>query len=355
MSNRILLLSLLHPLPANPARGAFVADRVRLLRSMGHVVKVVNTLPRMLQMHEQRRSTMQGVAKAPRVFTFEGHEVFTVRYTAFPENPFPRWTAASIRRQARRIEKWLGDWRPELISSHTVWPTAELAQALSERWKIPWTATVHGHDFDVGLTANQGKRIRKLCQSADALVVVSERLDDVIEDSKVIPCHLEVPDSARGEMKRGHGRWRRGELEILFPANSRRPEKNHILALDAGRELETRGWRVKIGDLPNVPRDVVHDRMRACDIALVTSLRESGPIVAREAIVCGLPVVSVDVGDLATWLPKRCIAMDTPEALADAVEATLEGEVEDLLVPEKFEKEAVSKQLDELFTRLLPQ
>ena len=111
---------------------------------------------------------------------------------------------------------------------------------------------------------------------------------------------------------------------------------------------------MKIGDLPNVPRDVVHDRMRACDIALVTSLRESGPVAAREAIACGLPVVSVDVGDLATWLPKRCIAKDTPEALADAVETILEGEVNDLFVPERFEAGVVSKQLEDLFTRLLP-
>ena len=110
---------------------------------------------------------------------------------------------------------------------------------------------------------------------------------------------------------------------------------------------------MKIGDLPNVPRDVVHDRMRVCDIALVTSLRESGPMVAREAIACGLPVVSVDVGDLATWLPDRCIAIDTPEALADAIETILEGEVSDLYVPKRFEAEAVSKQLEDLFTRLL--
>jgi len=353
MSHRILLLSLLHPLPDNPARGTFVADRVRLLRSMGHDVKVVNTLPRMLRMHEQRRSTMQGVAKAPRTFSFENHEILSVRHTAFPDNPLPRWTATSIKRRTRRIEKWLGEWRPELISSHTIWPTAELARVLSERWKIPWVATVHGHDFDVGLAANQGNRIRRLCQSADALVVVSERLDGVIDGSEIIPCHLEVPDSARQKVEKWHGRWRRGELEILFPANSRRPEKNHILALDTGRELEARGWRVKIGDLPNVPRDVVHDRMRACDIALVTSLRESGPMVAREAVACGLPVVSVDVGDLATWLPDRCIAIDTPEALADAIETILEGEVGDLYVPKRFEAEAVSKQLEDLFTRLL--
>ena len=109
-----------------------------------------------------------------------------------------------------------------------------------------------------------------------------------------------------------------------------------------------------MGDLPNVPRSVVHDRMLACDIALISSSRESGPLVAREAISCGLAVASLDVGDLSTWLPARCIAADaTPEALADAVEATLRSDSDDIVVPERFFAEAVSSELNSLFTRLL--
>ena len=353
MSHRILLLTLLHPLPDNPARGSFVADRARLLRKMGHEVRVVNVLPRMMKMHEQRRSTMQGVAKAPRRFEYEGNEVLVVRYTAFPEHPLPGWTASSIKRRAKKVEKWLGDWQPDLISVHTIWPAAELGRSLAERWNIPWMATVHGHDFSVGLGAKQGNRIRELCKNTDALVVVSNVLDGIIESSRVIPCHIEIPEESRNKVARWHGRWRRGELEILFPANARRPEKNHLLALRTGRELETRGWRVKIGDLPNVPRNVVHDRMIASDLALVTSSRESGPLVAREAVACGLPVVSTDVGDLSEWLPARCIGEATPESLADAVEATLENEVDDIVLPERFEADSISEELEKIITQLL--
>lgn len=350
---RILLLTLLHPLPENPARGAFVADRIRLLREMGHEVKVVNTLPRMLKIHEQRRSTMQGVAKAPRQFEFEEHPVLTVRYTAFPDHPFPSWTSASIKRQAKRVENWLGDWRPDLVSVHTLWPAAILAQKLASRYSSPCIATVHGHDIEVGLSANYSSRIIQLEKSVQQLVVVSDKLAVKMPNSVVIPCHVEVPEKLQRPIKKWRGRWRRGELEVLFPANSKRPEKDHYLALQTCRELETRGWRVKIGDLPNVPRNIVHDRMHVCDIALITSRRESGPLVAREAIVCGLPVVSVDIGDMKSWLPPHCIAKErTPEALADAVEAVLKSE-ETIQLPDIFEKEHVSKELEKLFTRLL--
>ena len=59
---RILVVSLMYPLPTNVARGTFVSDNVELFRSCGHEVKVVNPLPRMLKYQETRRSTLTGVA-----------------------------------------------------------------------------------------------------------------------------------------------------------------------------------------------------------------------------------------------------------------------------------------------------
>ena len=45
---RILLVSRLFPIPQNVARGTFVSDHAELLASLGHEVKIVNVLPRML-------------------------------------------------------------------------------------------------------------------------------------------------------------------------------------------------------------------------------------------------------------------------------------------------------------------
>ena len=53
---RILVVSLMYPLPTNVARGTFVSDNVELFRSCGHEVKVVNPLPWMLKYQETRRS-----------------------------------------------------------------------------------------------------------------------------------------------------------------------------------------------------------------------------------------------------------------------------------------------------------
>ena len=60
-------------------------------------------------------------------------------------------------------------------------------------------------------------------------------------------------------------------------------------------------------------------------MTLITSNRESGPLVARESVLCGTPVVSTRVGDVASYLPSEFVLEDpTPEALADACEAALQ-------------------------------
>ena len=121
-------------------------------------------------------------------------------------------------------------------------------------------------------------------------------------DSITIPCHVNVDDEWHKPMKKFNGLFRKSKIDILFPADPRRPEKNHILALRVGEELETRGWKVGITTLKKQPRTMVWDRMLAADVCLITSTRESGPLVAKEAIVCGCPVVAVDVGDMGEWM-----------------------------------------------------
>ena len=66
--------------------------------------------------------------------------------------------------------------------------------------------------------------------------------------------------------------------------------------------METRGWKIGITTLRKQPRTIVWDRMLTADVTLITSKRESGPLVAKEAIACGCPVVAVDVGDMAEWM-----------------------------------------------------
>ena len=55
---------------------------------------------------------------------------------------------------------------------------------------------------------------------------------------------------------------------------------------------------VELLELKGYTREEVNLLMNACDAQLTTSFRESGPLVVKEAMACGTPVVSVDVGDV---------------------------------------------------------
>jgi teichuronic acid biosynthesis glycosyltransferase TuaC len=39
--------------------------------------------------------------------------------------------------------------------------------------------------------------------------------------------------------------------------------------------------------------------MNACSVLVLTSMHEASPCVIKEALACNLPIVSVDVGDVA--------------------------------------------------------
>ena len=70
------------------------------------------------------------------------------------------------------------------------------------------------------------------------------------------------------------------------------------------------------------------DYYRAADCMLLTSDSEGSPNVVKEALACGVPVVSVDAGDVRFWLdrvPGCVVAERDPAALAAALECVLDG------------------------------
>jgi glycosyltransferase involved in cell wall biosynthesis len=119
------------------------------------------------------------------------------------------------------------------------------------------------------------------------------------------------------------------ERIVLFVANPRHTGKQYWLAEAAVSELQAAGSQASLRVVQGVPPVDVALWMAAADALLITSQSEGSPCVVREALACGLPVVSVDVGDVRSRLeavPGCIITNSDPAAIADALRRVLQAD-----------------------------
>lgn len=203
----------------------------------------------------------------------------------------------------------------------------------------PLVVTLHGSDIygavdERGRNTAKGRLERAISRwvawRADAVVTVSKRMAALIPWAKpiVVPVGIDTelfrPD-ARDQARRTL------DLDcstpyIIFAANPRNPVKRHWLAEQAVSLLKSDLPRAQLVSVFGEPLDRMPLWMNAADVLLITSVREGGPLVHREAMACNLPVVSVDVGDVAehmTEVDQSCIVADDPHAVAAALKAMI--------------------------------
>nr|WP_255171802.1 glycosyltransferase family 4 protein [Natrononativus amylolyticus] len=131
---------------------------------------------------------------------------------------------------------------------------------------------------------------------SDAVIVPSRVMGEALST----PHHL-VPWGIDTELfrpidrdrAREHVGWVTDEPIALFPYKAGREVKNYPLA---ERVVDAADAEVDLRTLNDVPYEDVPYYMNAADLVLVTSRRESGPMVVKEAAACNVPVVSTDVG-----------------------------------------------------------
>lgn len=243
----------------------------------------------------------------------------------------PSLSPPALWKAVRQLRRRVRDVRPDLVHAQ-YGAGVGLVAVLSG---APAVVTFCGTDLHRG--GGSMSVLRKLAGSAISNFAAL-RARRVICVSSVLLPHLRFKRRSANVIPRGV------DLRLFSPGS--RDDARRRLGWDldtpvvlfgGGRDPVNKGLALAVetvervrASIPNVrmevPRNVDASEMpeyyRAADILLFTSLREGSPNVVKEAIACALPVVSVEVGDVAERLqgvtPSRVVARDA-NALAAAV------------------------------------
>jgi glycosyltransferase involved in cell wall biosynthesis len=143
---------------------------------------------------------------------------------------------------------------------------------------------------------------------------------------------------------------------VLFAADPGRKEKNFALAREAVRRLQDPS--VELLAVHRVPQEQLLLYYNASDVLLLTSLYEGSPNVVKEALACGLPVVSTNVGDVAQ-LFEDCalgrLADGNPQRIAEALASVLNGDLEtdNCTGIQKYHLPLIAGRIKEIYDSLL--
>ena len=117
---------------------------------------------------------------------------------------------------------------------------------------------------------------------------------------------------------------------------------------------------IELLELRGYSREEVVTLMHKCKTLLLTSIREGSPQVVKEAMACGCPIVSVDVGDVAERLAQMeggyVVPSRNPHEIAKALEQAIHfGRTKgrEKLLEAGLDNVQIAKKLIDTYTKII--
>ena len=278
-----------------------------------------------------------------------------------------------------RLRVKIREFRPDIIHAH--YGLSCLLANLATR-RVSVVSTYHGSDIN-------DRKVLPFSKVAMWLsawnIFVSQRNVDIANPKKrwsLIPCGVNFPQPWSELQKQKveqltFNQWVEGVLDpnkkhVLFAGAFDNAVKDPQLAMDAIASLNDKMSRLRLNEphtlnqvqlieLKGYSRDQVNALMYSCDALLMTSKTEGSPQVVKEAMACGCPIVSVDVGDVAerTEGVDGCFVVKSrePREIAAAIEKALvfKGRTNgrDKIIKFGLTNELVAKQIIEIYENII--
>lgn len=259
-------------------------------------------------------------------------------------------------RQLKPLKKKISEFCPDVIHAH--FGLCGLLANLQR--KAPVVTTYHGSDINDRKVLPFSKMAIRLSKWN---VFVSQKTLEIAKPKHkytLLPCGIDFTDLQLTE--KAEARQRMGlpkdKHYVLFAGAFDNAVKNAPLAKEAIALLNDE--RVELLELKGHSRDEVTLLMRAVDAFLMTSVSEGSPQVIKEAMACGCPIVSVDVGDVKERVDgvEGCFVVKTrePEELAKMLREVLafEGKTKgrEKMIADGLDNRQVAMHLMELYEKV---
>ncbi len=250
-----------------------------------------------------------------------------------------------------KLKKVIKTFSPQIIHAH--YGLSGLLANLQR--KIPVVTTFHGSDIN-------NKKVLPFSKLAIVLsaynIFVSQKTIDIAKPKKsfiLLPCGVDLDTFYHIEKEEAR---RILQIEsnahvVLFAGAFENAVKNPDLAKAAIQLLTD----VDLKELKGYTRKEVNLLMNAVDLALMTSFTEGSPQFVKEALACGCPVVSVEVGDVKDLIGdvEGCyIAERNAQDIANKIKLVLQQNkrINGKEIVEKFDINEIAKQLSQLYQQI---
>ena len=227
--------------------------------------------------------------------------------------------------------------------------------------RVPVVTTYHGSDINDKKVLPFSKMA--ICLSAWNVFVSRKTLVIARPKKKYIllPCGIDMSElqlTEKAEARRKMG-LQDDRKYVLFAGAFDIAVKNAPLAKDAVACMQE--GQTELLELKGYTRDEVTLLMCAADAFLMTSQTEGSPQVIKEAMACGCPIVSVDVGDVRERVEgtEGCFVSDSrkPNDLANLLGKTFafmgKTDGRKKIVADGLDNQQVAKRLFEIYERVL--
>lgn len=253
------------------------------------------------------------------------------------------------------LKKAIRDFQPDIVHAH--YGLCGLLSNLQRR--VPVVTTYHGSDIN-------DKKVFPLSKMAMRLsawnIFVSQKTIEIAKPKKkysLLPCGIDVSELQLTDKQEARKRMnlQNDKKYILFAGAFDNAVKNASLAQEAVALINDNN--VELLELKGYSHGDVTLMMCAADVFLMTSISEGSPQVIKEALACGCPIVSVDVGDVKERIAaiEGCVVVDRDSdklalALKNALAFGKRTEGRAAIIRDGLTNEAIVSRLKEFYTQV---